>query len=302
MPCTPASGTSRAAAIAAAARRPRPGRHGPIARRVQHREHASLDLPAARHADNERRRPVVPERVSQLQQVLGVVARPRAGVEHLIVAGQLAFHAKAARNPPHAGVGPVDGARHGGHQLREAVVADDVRQLMEKDGAAPVPGPRVGQGGNQNGGCACAESHRHAALEAAQQADARPDAHLPGALGEQPRPFRVLDVHRASSEPMHQPSLVNEPEQEQEHDGEVDAGQDRGARRSWLDDRVRRLPRRRQPCRSSRPRSLRCPAPGRRWPRLARGRQASRPASPADRPTGPAEPGGRPRRASTPDA
>ena len=192
-----------------------------IARRIQHREHASFNLSPARHGDDERRRPIAAQRVGQLQQVLGILAGVRAGSQDAIVAGQLPFHAQAPRDPPHAGMDPVDGARRGGHQLREAIVAGDVRQLMEQDGAPPILGPRVGDGRNQDGRPPDAERHRHAALEAPQQPHRTPHAHLRGTLEQELCPFRIADVNGASREPANHPLFVRQPDQEKHHAGDV---------------------------------------------------------------------------------
>ena len=56
-------------------------RYASVARGVERREHAALDLIPTRHADGQRGRAVVAERVGDLQQVSGVLARFGAGAQ-----------------------------------------------------------------------------------------------------------------------------------------------------------------------------------------------------------------------------
>ncbi len=161
-------------------RRPRDAhahrRHAPVARGIEHGEHAAFELSWTRHADREGRRPMAAERVRDLEQMAGILTRPGARRDHAVVARQLALDAQAARDPPGGRMEPVDRAGRERQRLREAIVPRDVRQLVKDHGASSVLGPRVGHGRDQDGRPARAEGHRHAALAAAKQANGTIDA------------------------------------------------------------------------------------------------------------------------------
>ncbi len=131
----------------------------------------------------------------------GVDGRRRAGTQHLVVAGPLALFAQSCRGQPDERMEPVDGARDARDQLNEEIVALHVRQLVEQHIAAPLGGPLIGFGGEQDCGPANAPRHRHRGTPGLQQANGPRNTQLERQLIGQDQPALVPHRLRDAIEP-----------------------------------------------------------------------------------------------------
>ena len=199
----------------------RPVRHAAVASGIERREHASLELPRARHADGQRRSAVAAEGVGDLEQVVRVLPCAAGGRDDEIVARQLPLHAQASRSPPCRRVEPVHRTRGKGECLRKAVVARDVRHLVKHHGAPPVLRPGVGNGGDDDRRMTSAERHRHAALAASEQSYRTPHAQPRRTVLEQSRPLLVADLDPLTRQPFEVASVEAKPSQHHQHAGRI---------------------------------------------------------------------------------
>ena len=175
--------------------------------RIEDRHQPAFELRSVRHrqgrAGQHRREAPRSHHARDLEQLVRVVGSARAGRQHQIVARALALGAHVPRGDPRQRVEPVQRARDLREQVREAVAALHVRQLVEQDDAQPFGRPRVGVGRHQDRGAQDAPRHRHRGAPAAQEHDARRDAQLRRERTRERQPRRVRHALGAARHPLH---------------------------------------------------------------------------------------------------
>jgi hypothetical protein len=93
--------------------------------------------------------------------MIGIVVGAHTSGQHEVIARELSFYTHAARNPPGAGMNPVQRARNSRKRLPQAVLARDMGELVKQDRAPTVVGPFIGSGGKENRRTPYAEHCRH---------------------------------------------------------------------------------------------------------------------------------------------
>jgi hypothetical protein len=117
------------------------------------------------------------------------VGRPgRPGRQDRVVTGPLALATQRARGVPRQRVHPIERAGGAGGELRQAVAAADVGELVQQDRRHALVGPRVRLGRQGDGRPQIAGGHRHGDRLGAHEVRPR-DAGEPGqpARPRQPR-------------------------------------------------------------------------------------------------------------------
>ena len=111
--------------------------------RIEDREHAALEFFPARHRERNGRRRIASNAGYDVQQVLGVVCRPRAAREREIVARALALGAKLLGRLPHQRMEPVHRAGDAAQGVSDQIVAANVRELVQQYCATAIERPAI---------------------------------------------------------------------------------------------------------------------------------------------------------------
>ena len=146
------------------------------------------------------------------EQLLCVVWTARAARQDEVVARPLTFGPDMARGHPGERVEPVKGAGQLRDDVRQAVAALDVRELVQQDDAQPLERPSIRILGHHHRRRKDPRRHRHRGARAFEKGQATRDVELGGQLYGERQPRRVDDSHRPTrhpldgDEPDHQPS------------------------------------------------------------------------------------------------
>ena len=184
----------------------RPGQAAARHARVENRHQPSFELRALRHRQA---RPgqhggeaARAHHTGDVEELVRVVRPARAGGEHEVVAGALTLGAQPPRRHPRERVEPVRRAGDLRDQVRQAIAALHVRELVQEDDAEAVGRPRIRVSRHQHRRTEDPPRHRHRRRAGAQEANARE----PEAIRERVRlrePRRIGHDGRAARHPEH---------------------------------------------------------------------------------------------------
>ena len=198
--------------------------------RIEDREHAPLELRAARHGERgERRlrRAMIrgAERANHGQELFGVHRRSGAVTEHVVVARVLALELHAAVGDPDERIEPEQRERELAGELRERVEPLHVRHLVHEHEAPALFGPAVGVVGQQHDWIDDAPRDGNAELVAAQERERPVDLQRTAHTLRERKPASVVharalarelrDHRRANRESRKDDHCTEEPEREE---------------------------------------------------------------------------------------
>ena len=224
--------SAKIVAAAAARARVRP-RRGTLGSRIAIRRPSSCERCAIARlapAITAGKRPALHD-ARDVEQLIGVVGAARARRQHEIVARALALGAQLARRHPRERIEPVRGAGELRDEVRQAVAALHVRELVQQHDADAMRRPGVGVGGHQHRRTEDAPRHRHrrrrgCAGNGRRQAKVR---------GERPRlrqPRRRGDRRRAARHPLDRKQPEQHAREDQRRASGPDHERDRPATRA----------------------------------------------------------------------
>ena len=214
--CIAASGGSAQATIAAAiAVR---SRETPDARdfRIEDRNQTAFELRPVRHgergAGHQGGVAAAAHDARDFEQLLCVVWTARPAGQDEVVARSLPFGPDMARGHPGERIEPVKGAGQLRDDVRQAVAALDVRELVQQDDPQPLERPSIRILGHDHRRREDPRRHRHRGASTFEEGQATRDVELGGQLHGERQPRCVDDPHGSTRQPLdgdepdHQPS------------------------------------------------------------------------------------------------
>ncbi len=146
-----------------------------------------------------------------LEQFLGVVRTAGPAGEHQVVTGAFALRPHVPRGHPHKRIEPMQRACELRDDMRQAVAALHVRQLVQQHDAQPLERPPVGVFRHENRRRENAGRHRHRRPRAFEEAKPPSDAQPACELQCERQPRCVDNADGSSRHPLHGDEAEQQP-------------------------------------------------------------------------------------------
>ncbi len=137
-----------------------------------------------------------------LEQFFSVVRSPRAAGEYQIVTRSFAFGPDVTRGNPGKRIEPVQGARELRDDVRQAIAAFHVRELVQEDDPQPFERPSIRIFRHQHGRREDSRRHRHRGARTFVKGQTPRDVELGGELHGERQPRRVDHSHGPTRQPL----------------------------------------------------------------------------------------------------